>query len=77
MLVLTRKSEQSIVLGTDGEIVISVLTIEGCRVRLGVSAPADVPIRRGELAPLEPGDELAPARFPTTHTVLVPVAMCR
>jgi carbon storage regulator len=55
MLVLTRKLDQSIVLG-DG-IVVSVLSIEGSRVRLGVSAPSEVPIRRGELRPFSPSSE--------------------
>jgi carbon storage regulator len=51
MLVLTRKLEQSVVVG--GDIVITVLAVEGSRVRLGISAPEEVPIRRGELAPLD------------------------
>lgn len=75
MLVLTRKPDQSIVLG--GDIVVNVLAIEGGRVRLGISAPADVSIRRGELAPRDPCNGLPPARIPTTRSVPVNVAMCR
>ncbi len=50
MLVLTRKKNESIVL--DNQIVIKILQVKGNRIRLGVSAPADVAIRRGELDPL-------------------------
>jgi carbon storage regulator len=46
MLVLTRKTEQAIVI--DGRIRIRVLRVRGNRVRLGVEAPTDVPIRRTE-----------------------------
>ncbi len=47
MLVLSRKSGASIRIGAD--IVISVLSIQGSRVRLGISAPADTDIWRAEL----------------------------
>jgi carbon storage regulator len=69
MLVLSRKVEQSIVLG--GEIVISVLALEGGRVRLGISAPVDVPIRRGELAPLDSCSGPLPARISTAGGAVV------
>ncbi|MBI1312479.1 hypothetical protein GC176_14400 [bacterium] len=47
MLVLSRKRCQSIRIGEHIEI--KVLAIEGGRVRLGIDAPADVPVLRGEL----------------------------
>jgi carbon storage regulator len=47
MLVLTRKSNQSIMIGDDVEV--SVLSIMGEKVRLGISAPRDVPIFRKEV----------------------------
>jgi carbon storage regulator len=47
MLVLTRKSHEEIVI--DGCIRVSILKIDGNRVKIGVEAPADVPIRRKEL----------------------------
>ncbi len=47
MLVLTRKLGESIVI--DGNIVVEVVQIEGQRVRLGISAPRDIPVRRSEL----------------------------
>jgi len=47
MLVLTRKSNQSIMIGDDVEV--SVLSIMGEKVRLGISAPRDVPVFRKEV----------------------------
>lgn len=47
MLVLRRKVGESIVLA--GSIHISVLAVEGERVKIGISAPADVTIVREEL----------------------------
>lgn len=49
MLVLSRKKDQSILI--DGQIEIQVLQIKGNTIRLGVSAPGDVRILRGELKP--------------------------
>ncbi len=47
MLVLSRKPGEKLVIG--GGIVLTVLEIIGGRVRIGVEAPADVRILRGEL----------------------------
>ncbi len=47
MLVLTRKLNETIVI--DGNIRVQVLEVRGGRVRLGIEAPAEVNIRRGEL----------------------------
>src|SRR5579875_804655 len=47
MLVLTRKSNQSIMIGDDIEI--SVLAIMGEKVRIGIQAPRDVPVFRKEV----------------------------
>ena len=47
MLILSRKENQTIVVGED--IVITVCNLSGGRVRLGIHAPDDVNIRRGEL----------------------------
>jgi carbon storage regulator len=44
MLVLTRKVGEELVI--DGEIRVSVVRIQGNRVRIGIQAPADVIIRR-------------------------------
>ncbi|HEY1457322.1 MAG TPA: carbon storage regulator CsrA [Solirubrobacteraceae bacterium] len=47
MLVLTRKSNQSIMIGDD--IKVSVLLVVGEKVRIGIEAPADVPVFRTEV----------------------------
>ncbi len=47
MLVLSRKDTQQIVVGDD--IVVSILRIDGNRVRIGIEAPESVRIVRGEL----------------------------
>lgn len=48
MLVLTRKPQEKIRIGDD--IVITVIKSKGQGVRLGIEAPAEVSILRGELA---------------------------
>ena len=50
MLVLSRKAEQEIVIG---DCRIKVLSIQGGRVRLGIEAPANVPVHRTEVLDLE------------------------
>jgi carbon storage regulator len=47
MLVLTRKSNQSIMIGDDIEV--SVLSIMGEKVRIGIQAPRDIPVFRKEV----------------------------
>ena len=47
VLVLTRKSNQSIMIGDDIEI--SVLAIMGEKVRIGIDAPRSIPVFRKEV----------------------------
>jgi carbon storage regulator len=47
MLVLTRKSNQSIMIGDDVEI--SVLSVMGEKVRIGIQAPQEIPVFRKEI----------------------------
>ena len=47
MLVLTRRRNQSIVIGTD--IIVTVLEVKGDQIRLGITAPRDVQVYRQEL----------------------------
>lgn len=47
MLVLTRKSNQSIMIGDDIEV--SVLAIMGEKVRIGIQAPRSIPVFRKEV----------------------------
>ena len=47
MLVLTRKSNQSIMIGDDIEV--TVLSVMGEKVRIGIQAPRDIPVFRKEV----------------------------
>lgn len=51
MLVLTRKTHESIKIGDS--ITVTLLQIRGNAVRIGIDAPPDVPITRGELVDTE------------------------
>ena len=47
MLVLTRKRNESIMIGDDIEV--SVLSVAGEKVRIGIDAPRDIPVFRKEV----------------------------
>ena len=47
MLILSRKSGESIVI--DGRIKITIIRVEGEAVKVGVEAPAEVPVHRQEV----------------------------
>ena len=47
MLVLTRKTNQSIMIGDDIEV--TVLAVSRDKIRLGITAPRDVPVFRKEV----------------------------
>jgi len=47
MLILSRKTNESIVI--DGRIIVKIVRVEGDVVKLGVEAPADVPVHRQEV----------------------------
>jgi carbon storage regulator len=60
MLVLTRKSNQSIMIGDN--IQVSVLSVMGEKVRIGIQAPQDVPVFRTEIyLEIHGGEREAPA----------------
>ena len=48
MLVLSRKAGEDVLIGD--HIAVSVIAIQGKRVRLAFNAPSEIVIRRGELA---------------------------
>jgi carbon storage regulator len=52
MLVLSRKSGECVHIGDCIEV--KVLAIDGCRVKLGFSAPPDVNIQRDEIRDADP-----------------------
>ena len=47
MLVLSRKVNEEIVI--DGRITVRIVGLQGGRVRIGISAPKEVAVQRGEL----------------------------
>ncbi len=57
MLVLSRKQQQEILIGDD--VKVTVLKVKGNTVRLGIEAPRNVKVIRGEL-PREPQDDQEP-----------------
>ena len=52
MLVLTRKRNESIIIGEDTKV--TILGIYGGTIKIGIDAPKDINIRRDELEPLKP-----------------------
>lgn len=47
MLVLTRKIDESIIIGND--ITVSILEVKGNQVKLGIKAPKDISVNRSEV----------------------------
>lgn len=65
MLVLTRKTGDRILIADDIEI--AVISVRGDQVRLGITAPRDVAIRRQELLEQVREENLAAARAASLH----------
>jgi carbon storage regulator len=61
VLVLTRKARQSIMIGDDIEV--TILSSDHAKVRIGIQAPASVPVHRTEIY-LEIQAEGSPERAP-------------
>lgn len=51
MLVLSRKLGEKIFIGSNAEIVVTVVDIDRGKIRLGIDAPKEIPIYRTELIP--------------------------
>jgi len=49
MLVLSRRKGESILLGDDKQIAITIVGIHGSQVRVGIDAPPELPICRDEI----------------------------
>lgn len=62
MLVLTRKSDEELLI--DGDIRVRILSIDKGRVRLGITAPRCVPVARAELLPAAQPVAISPRSIP-------------
>jgi carbon storage regulator len=62
MLVLSRKKNESIIIA--GNIVVTVVEVAGNKVRIGVTAPKDVPVHREEVFEAIQAGQPAPKATP-------------
>jgi carbon storage regulator len=67
MLVLTRKTNQSIMIGDDVEV--AVLAVSRDKIRLGITAPREVPVYRREVYLAIKGEEDGEAREEANRAV--------
>lgn len=65
MLVLTRRRDESILI--DGEITVKVIRVGRGTVKLGIDAPREVRVRRGELDSPETDGSILPASAEQTQ----------
>ena len=49
MLVLTRRIGETLIIGEEGSITVTVLGIKGNQIKIGVNAPKDIPVHREEI----------------------------
>lgn len=49
MLILSRHTNETIIIGENGDISVTVVDVRGDKVRLGISAPTHVPVHRKEI----------------------------
>ena len=59
MLVLSRKLNESIVINDN--VVVTVLGVQGDRVRLGINAPGEIPVHRQEVYEKMQNEEISMA----------------
>lgn len=71
MLVLSRKEGEKLVIGDNITLVVS--KISGNRVTVGIEAPADVKIFRGELTPRDANKPKAPQVVPLRRAATVTI----
>ncbi|MFK7858738.1 MAG: carbon storage regulator CsrA [Granulosicoccus sp.] len=67
MLILSRRTDESIVIGD--EVTITILSVKGKQVRIGITAPPDVSVHREEIYQrIQAGDPEATATETSTET---------
>lgn len=66
MLVLSRHRDESIMIGDD--VVVTIVDIRGDKVRLGISAPQDIPVHRREVYEAIKRENEKAARMQPTDT---------
>lgn len=49
MLILTRRVGETLIIGKDAKIIVTVLGVNGNQVRIGVDAPKQIPVHREEI----------------------------
>ena len=72
MLVLSRKVNEEIII--DGRIRVQIVQVRGKTIRIGISAPSDVKILRGELQPFEieePAETKSPSNMDERRRILL------
>ena len=62
MLILSRRTDESIVIGD--EVTITILSVKGKQVRIGITAPADVSVHREEIYQRIQAGESVPGETP-------------
>jgi carbon storage regulator len=68
MLVLSRYVGEKILIGEGAsQVIVTVLSIDDLRVRLGIEAPEEMPIWREEIAPRQGDLRTAPEQVPDTY----------
>lgn len=70
VLVLTRKSEQKIIIGRDKKITITILKVQGDQVSVGIQADGEIPIYREELLQEKEPEGRASPRHPLKNLSL-------
>ena len=66
MLILSRRTDESIVIGD--EVTITILSVKGKQVRIGITAPADVSVHREEIYQRIQSGETVSGETPATDT---------
>lgn len=75
MLVLTRKAEEAIVIGDN--VTVTVLEIDGARVKIGIEAPRSIGVLRREIYEAIQRENLAAAQTPSPAQQSAALTMLR